>query len=97
MGTTSKILIQEEATALFSLMKQYQPSRQRTRVQALYLLKSGKAASITHASWAIAVKPCNVDCISINAKVYKDCWRFATVVVAPQGFRTGHKPSSRLD
>ena len=50
MGTTSKILIQEDATALFSLMKQYQPSRQRTQVQALYLLKSGKAASITHAS-----------------------------------------------
>jgi transposase len=37
-------------STLFSWMKQYQPSRQRTRLQALYLLKSGEAASITHAS-----------------------------------------------
>jgi transposase len=50
MGTTSKILIQENASELFSLMKQYQPSRHRTRVQALYLLKSGKADSIAQTS-----------------------------------------------
>ena len=29
MSTTSNIVIQEDASALFSLMKQYQPSRQQ--------------------------------------------------------------------
>ncbi|MBE7384944.1 MAG: helix-turn-helix domain-containing protein [Leptolyngbya sp. SIO1E4] len=47
MSGVSKIVIQEEATELLHLMKAQKQLRQNTRVQALYLLKSGEATSIT--------------------------------------------------
>ena len=47
MSGVSKIVIHEEAEQLLHLMKQQKNLRLRLRVQALYLLKSGEATSIT--------------------------------------------------
>ena len=47
MSGVSKIVIHEETEQLLHLMKQQKHLRQRLRVQALYLLKSGEATSIT--------------------------------------------------
>lgn len=50
MSGVSKIEIHETAEDLWQLMKAQKHLRQRSRVQALYLLKSGEANSITQAA-----------------------------------------------
>ncbi|NER84658.1 MAG: IS630 family transposase, partial [Leptolyngbya sp. SIO1D8] len=48
MSGVSKIEIHEAAKDLLQLMKEQKQLRQRSRIQALYLLKSGEATSISH-------------------------------------------------
>lgn len=53
MSGVSKVEIHEAAAELLHLMKQQRQQRQpklRSRVQALYLLKSGEATSVTQAA-----------------------------------------------
>ncbi|NER83006.1 MAG: helix-turn-helix domain-containing protein [Leptolyngbya sp. SIO1D8] len=68
MSGVSKIEIHEAAEDLLQLMKQQKQLRQRVRLQALYLLKSGEVASISHA-WAMTAPPCSVGSCASNRQL----------------------------